>query len=91
MKSTLHGDLDVVIHPALPSPLQVGRRIEICRVRGRALGQPVNTLVSLDLETGEVLLWTPGGSPGAFRLGDLIAAQVTQQILAQRPEVSYAP
>lgn len=80
MKSTLHGDLSLQLSTPAELPISRGGRVDICTVRGKALGQYVNVAVTLDVHTGEVLLMGPGTFVGAFRMGDLVAAHLVQQI-----------
>lgn len=83
MISTLYGRLPLAIYPELELPVTVGGRAEICKVRGEALGHRINVQVTLDVNTGELLLMTPDGFVGSFRMGDLIAAHLQrQQMLA---------
>lgn len=80
MISTLHGQLALAITPN-PALAEVSPcRVHICKVRGAALGQHLNFDISLDVNTGEVLLMEPGTFIGAFRIGDLIAAQVANML-----------
>lgn len=80
MISTLHGNLPLTVYPAADLLVNMRGRAEICTVRGSALGHRVNVSVSLDANTGEFLLFSPDGFTGSFRLGDLIAAQLAQQL-----------
>ena len=85
MLSTLHGHLALTIDPIKEIPLSMGGRAEICTIRGEAFGCSLNVNVTLDVNTGELLLFSPDAIVGSFRLGDLIAAQVAAQIAkAQR-------
>jgi hypothetical protein len=83
--STLHGKLPLCIIPDDDVPVSMRGRMQICKVRGNAFGQNLNFEISLDIQTGEMLLMAPDAFVGSFRLGDLIAAQVTQMVArAQR-------
>lgn len=92
MISTLHGTLDVtatavdlVIHAD-----STRRRATLCRIRGRVLGMPQNLELVLDLDTGELMLFSPEGFTGSFRLGDLLVAQATYQLqkaMAERADL----
>lgn len=79
MKTTLHGKLPLQIYPAQDARVTEGGRVEVCCVRGIALGRHVNIQATLDLNTGEVLLFSPDGFVGAFRMGDLVVAHVAGQ------------
>lgn len=79
MISTLHGRLPLVIYPEVDLDVSPGGRARICNVRGEALGQRLNVQVTLDVNTGELLLFTPDRFVGAFRLGDLVVAQLQQR------------
>lgn len=90
MISTLHGNLDLTA-TAEDVVLQPGdfqhRRATLCRIRGTALGQPVNMQLVFDLDTGEMLLFSPDGFNGAFRVGDMVVAQTAlhvQKAMADR-------
>jgi len=77
MKTTLHGNLhQLQIYPPKGLLVTEGGRVEVCRVRGVAIDQFINVEVSLDVNTGEVLLFSPDGFVGAYRMGDLVAAHV---------------
>lgn len=95
MISTLHGDLDVIataVDLVVPAD-SPRRRGTLCRIRGTVLGQPVNMELVADLETGELMLFSPDGFNGSFRLGDLLVAQVTLQLqkaMAERAELGGA-
>ncbi len=92
MISSLHGHLPLCIEPDEALPVSMRGRLQICRVRGTALGQRLNFQVSLDVETGEFLLMSPDSFVGSFRLGDLVVAQVTQTVArAQRERSLEAP
>lgn len=83
MISTLHGTLDLTAI-AEDVVLQPGdhhhRRATLCRIRGTALGQPVNMQLVFDLDTGEMMLFSPDGFNGAFRVGDMVVAQTAMQV-----------
>ena len=81
MISTLYGRLPLLIYPEPGQFVTPGGRTEICKVRGEALGQRINVQVTLDVNTGELLLMSPDGFVGSFRMGDLVAAHM-QQLLA---------
>lgn len=90
MISTLHGTLDLTAI-AEDLVLQPGdhhhRRATLCRIRGKALGQPVNMQLVFDLDTGEMMLFSPDGFNGSFRIGDMVMAQIAMQVqkaMAQR-------
>jgi hypothetical protein len=83
--STLHGKLPLNIIPDEDAAVSMRNRIHVCKVRGKALGQHLNFEITLDANTGEMLLMSPDGFVGAFRIGDLIVAQVSQMLArAQR-------
>jgi len=83
--STLHGRLPLAIFPNPDADLSPRGRMQICRVRGPAFGQDLNIEITLDTDTGEILLMSPDSFVGSFRLGDLVAAQVSQMVArAQR-------
>ena len=86
MISTLHGRLSLAIFPNPDADLSPRGRMQICRVRGSAFGQEhVNIEVTLDTDTGEILLMSPDNFVGSFRMGDLVAAQLSQMVArAQR-------
>ena len=86
MISTLHGQLPLVIYPNPDLDVSAFGRVRICKVRGQALGHHLNFEISLNVDTGEVLLMEPGAFIGSFRIGDLIAAQVTQMICRAQAE-----
>lgn len=90
MKSTLYGDLDAIVYPTEEIPVTVGGRAELCTVRGTVMGQRVNITITLDVNTGEALLFSPDGYCGAFRLGDLITAHVANQLARAQQEGRYA-
>ena len=90
MRSTLHGDLDVIVYPVKEIPVTVGGRAELCTVRGTVMGHRVNTTITLDVNSGEVLLFSPDSFAGSFRLGDLIAAHVANQVARAQQEVRHA-
>lgn len=90
MRSSLYGDLDVIVYPVKEIPVTVGGRAELCTVRGRVMGHRINTTITLDVNSGEVLLFSPDGFVGAFRLGDLITAHVANQIARAQQEGRYA-
>jgi hypothetical protein len=90
--SSLHGSLPLTIEPEEELPVSMRGRLQICRVRGTALGQRLDFQVSLDVKTGEFLLMSPDTFVGSFRLGDLIVAQATQMVArAQRERSLEAP
>jgi hypothetical protein len=84
MKTTLHGKLPLTIYPPLGARVTEGGRVELCCVRGDALGRHINIQVTLDLNTGEVLLFSPDGFVGTWRMGDLVAAHIAGQ-MAREP------
>lgn len=92
MISTLHGDLDVIataMDLVIPADSQ-RRRASMCRIRGTVLGQPVNMELVCDLDTGELMLFSPDGFNGSFRLGDMLVAEVTLQLqkaMAERADL----
>lgn len=88
MISTLHGKLPLYIVPDEDVPVSMRGRMQICKVRGNAFGQNLNFEISLDVETGEMLLMAPDAFVGSFRLGDLIAAQVSQMVARAQRERS---
>lgn len=90
MRTTLHGDLPVVIEMTKEIPVSIGGRAELCRMRGVALGNHVNVTVTLDVSTGEVLLFSPDGFVGSFRMGDLVAAQVAGQVARAQKQREHA-
>jgi hypothetical protein len=90
MKSSLHGDLDVLIYPVREIPVTVGGRADLCTVRGVVMGHQINTTITLDVNTGEVLLFSPDLFVGAFRLGDLITAHVMGQMARAQQEERHA-
>jgi hypothetical protein len=90
MKSTLYGELDVLIYPVREIPVTQGGRAELCTVRGMVMGQRINTTITLDVNTGEVLLFSPDCFAGAFRLGDLITAHVANQMARAQQEGRHA-
>ncbi len=93
MISTIHGELPLTIHPTEELPVTMAGRAEICKVRGQALGQYLNVQITLDVNSGELLLMSPDNFVGAFRLGDLIAAHVQTrlaQAVRQREEAAHA-
>lgn len=85
----MHGDLPVVIEMAKEIPVSMGGRAELCRISGRALGHLVNVTVTLDVSTGEVLLFSPDSFVGSFRMGDLVAAQVASQVARAQKQREY--
>lgn len=90
MKSTLYGDLDVIVYPVKELPVTVGGRAELCTVRGEVMGHRINTVITLDVNTGEVLLFSPDLFVGTFRLGDLITAHVIRQMAQAQQEGRHA-
>jgi len=93
MISTLHGKLPLLVYPAEQLEVSPAGRVTICRIRGEALGQYLNIQVTLDLNSGELVLLSPDGMAGAFRLGDLVAAHVQQSAalaLRERQEAEHA-
>lgn len=80
MISTIHGHLPLVLHPTEELPVSMGGRAEICKVRGQALGHHLNVAITLDVNTGELLLMSPDGFVGSFRIGDLIAAHLQHRL-----------
>lgn len=83
MISTLHGNLDVCVTPedTTPRPHPSGHhRATLCRIRGTVLGQVVNMHLVFDLTTGEMMLFSPSGFNGAFRVGDMVVAQITMEL-----------
>ena len=81
MISTLYGRLPgLTIYPEVDMQVTPGGRTDVCKVRGEALGQRINVQVTLDLNTGELLLMSPDGFVGSFRMGDLVTAHVQQQL-----------
>lgn len=86
MISTIHGRLPLVIYPEVELDVSPGGRAEICRVRGDALGQRINIQVTLNVNTGELLLMSPDGLVGAFRMGDLVAAHISQRLVLAEQE-----
>lgn len=93
MISTIHGDLPLILYPAEGLQVSMRGRAEICKVRGEALGQPLNVAITLDTNTGELLLMSPDNFVGAFRIGDLIAAHVQMRLVKavhERQEAAHA-
>lgn len=88
MISTLHGVLPLTVQPAEGVNVNMRGLAEVCKVLGVALGQHVNVRVMLDATSGELLFFSPDAQVGTFRLGDLIAAQLT--MLMARKEASHA-
>lgn len=80
MISTIHGHLPLVLSPTQELPVTTGGRAEICNVRGQALGQYLNVQITLDVNTGELLLMSPDNFIGSFRIGDLIAAHLQSRL-----------
>jgi hypothetical protein len=79
--STIFGQLPVLLYPAPGLDVSEQGRTQICTVRGEVLGQHVNAQFTLDVNTGELLIMTPGNFIGSFRMGDLLAAHM-QKCLA---------
>lgn len=93
MISTIHGHLPLVVHPAEELAVTTAGRAEICKVRGQALGQYLNVQITLDVNTGELLLMTPDYFVGSFRIGDLIAAHLHHRqatVAREREEGEHA-
>lgn len=92
MISTLHGNLPLTIQPNAELAVSLNSaQAYICTVRGIALNRHVNVRVTLNVDTGELLLFSPEAMVGAFRLGDLIAAQLAHQAArAQLPPPATA-
>jgi hypothetical protein len=80
MISTIHGHLPLIVYPTEELPVTMGGRAEICKVRGQALGQYLNVQITLDVNTGELLLMSPDNFVGSFRIGDLIAAHLQNRL-----------
>lgn len=80
MISTLHGQLPLILYPAEGLQMTMRGRAEICTVRGEALGQRLNVQITLDANTGELLIMSPDNFVGSFRIGDLIAAHVQTRV-----------
>jgi hypothetical protein len=78
--STLLGQLPVIMYPAPELEISASGRAHICTVRGEVLNQPVNVQFTLDVNTGELLILSPGNFVGSFRIGDLLAAHVQKQM-----------
>lgn len=76
MISTLLGKLPLTLFPTPELEVSERGRAQICTVRGEVLGQRVNAQITLDVNSGEVLIMTPGNFVGSFRIGDLVAAHV---------------
>jgi len=74
--STFHGQLPLVVTVTEHPQISAGGRVDLCKVQGAALGQYINAQVTLDVNTGELLLMSPDGFVGSFRLGDLIVSHV---------------
>ncbi|MBI2770015.1 MAG: hypothetical protein HYX47_10355 [Burkholderiales bacterium] len=79
--STIHGVLPLVLSPAKEVPVTEHGRMDICRVRGEAFGQPVNVQITLNTHTGELMLFSPDYMVGAFRIGDLISAHIQNRMV----------
>jgi hypothetical protein len=93
MISALHGVLPLMLYPAEGLQVSMRGRAEICKVRGEALGQRINAQITLDCDTGELLIMSPDNFVGSFRIGDLIAAHVQMRIgiaARERQEASNA-
>jgi hypothetical protein len=93
MISTIHGDLALTIYPTEELPITMGGRAEICKVRGQALGQYLNVQITLDVNSGELLLMSPDNFVGSFCIGDLIAAHLQNRltcIAREREEGEHA-
>ena len=88
MISTLHGKLPIYLIPNEDIPVSMRGRLHICKVRGNAFGQIVNFDLTLDVGTGEFLLMAPDMFVGSFRLGDLVAAQLSQMVARAQRERS---
>jgi hypothetical protein len=86
MISTIHGNLPLVILPTEELPVTMGGRAEICKVRGQALGHYLNVAITLDVNTGELLLMSPDNFVGSFRIGDLIAAHLQNRLVQMAHE-----
>lgn len=80
MISTLHGELPLIVYPAEGMAISMRGRAEVCKVRGQAFGQHLNVLITLDVNSGELLITSPDHFVGSFRIGDLIAAHVQQRV-----------
>lgn len=97
MISTIYGHLPLVVYPQQELPVTQGGRAQVCKVRGGALGHQVNVEVTLDVNTGELLLMSPDGFVGGFRLGDLVTAHLHHQMAraaaerTQQQEGTHAP
>lgn len=79
MKTTLHGNLPLSTYPTPGAKVTEGGLVELCCVRGVAFGRHINIQATLNLNTGEVLLFSPDGFVGTWRMGDLVAAHVAGQ------------
>lgn len=86
MISTLYGHLALTLLPEDGLAVTPGGRAHVCKVRGQALGHHLNVQITLDTNTGELLLMTPDNFVGSFRIGDLIAAHCQRQTLAAARE-----
>lgn len=80
MISTLHGELPLIIYPAEDMAVSMRGRAEICKVRGEVFGQRLNVQITLDVNTGELLVMSPDNFVGSFRIGDLVAAHIQNQV-----------
>ncbi|MGA0569621.1 hypothetical protein ACO2Q9_02750 [Variovorax sp. VNK109] len=87
MITTLHGKQDLLVYPTAHVEVSPSGRVQLCTIRGEALGRKLNVAVHLDVNTGEVLLFSPKAFVGTFRLGDLVMAQLTRELFEERREL----
>lgn len=86
MISTLHGELPLIAYPADGLPVTESGRSKVCTVRGQVFGQFLNVEVSLNLNTGELLIMSPDCMVGAIRLGDLVVSHAQQALVRSQGE-----
>lgn len=93
MISTIHGQLHAQLVPHASLQVTPAGRAEVCAMRGEVMGLPVNVTVTLDTETGEVLLLSPDGFCGVLRLGDMLVEHVAMKLAhaaRERMEAAHA-